>query len=750
MTTVAAKSLKPKASASAGRDDLLREAALMALLEHRNVMGLLGVVTVPRDLPPLVLMPYCEAGSLLDIINAAEAGRITLVEQLTFCAEILRGMRYLATRKIVHRDLAARNVLVNGIGRCMVSDFGMAVCLDHGSKSQYAAQYIRVHAEIALRWASPEAFEHERFSTASDVWAFGVTAWEVFALGVEPYANLGLGEIGVCVKGGKRLERPAGCPKQLFDGLMAPCWAIALAERPTFDELYETAVLLGAQEDDEAHEERKARFATRTVPAKLVNDRNHDAPSLQYLKAVLLPAVMKAATPVVEANRAGRLNPDDKHPILDVLDCSSYHLKDLIVVPQTLLFRCPRDRETGAAYVDMMPREHVDTATAILSYAWRYPLRLVVGALAEWCIANCTSQKDMYIWIDVICWNQHPGRLSDPEMEWKIRVPQIGRQLTMLHPWNKPIYCTRAWVTLSPSIAIISTPPLPSHQRLRCLHSFNFRRASPVLPVLTCTACINFALPLQCLFELWNAITLGKHCELDIILAPEDMADFRAVVNRDGYSIVDQALAGIQAEKAEAWSPDDLAKITNLVLSSPGGWATLNATVRNHLSRWFYSQGGIRIINADSMLAVPKSTSHPSPLPGKRASPRFGRVAKTVPELATVGLASAGGSSMRAEGSTVGRISDGDDGGYMDVEGTASPLNRRDSEESLITDTDVVSRLDSDNDGVMIADTGFAISRQEDDVLLVAHIGPDRSTDVASAPARLVEKACPPLQTTAL
>ena len=44
----------------------------------------------------------------------------------------------------------------------------------------YAAKYVRVHQEIALRWASPEALQHEKFSPASDVWAYGVTVWEIF------------------------------------------------------------------------------------------------------------------------------------------------------------------------------------------------------------------------------------------------------------------------------------------------------------------------------------------------------------------------------------------------------------------------------------------------------------------------------------------------------------------------------------------------------------------------------------------
>ena len=83
-------------------------------------------------------------------------------------------------------------------------------------------------------------------------------------------------------------------------------------------------------------------------------------------------------------------------------------------------------------------------------------------------------------------------------------------------------------------------------------------------------------------------------------------------------------------------------------------------------------------------------------------------------------------------GSNVGQIFDGDDGGYMAVEGTATPLNQLRSDDLLITDT------------------GFAVSRQESDVLLVAEIGPERSIGVASAPPRARRESMPLWQTTAL
>ena len=130
---------------------------------------------------------------------------------------------------------------------------------------------------------------------------------------------------------------------------------------------------------------------------------------------------------------------------------------------------------------------------------WRYPFRLVAGATMDWCKINRLDPKRQYVWIDVLCWNQHPGRMTDPVAEWTPRVEAIGLQLTMLHPWNKPTYTTRAW----------------------------------------------------CVFELWYAIRLGKKCDLSIIVAPEDRKAFHAAIVEEGYGVVDAVLEGIDAEAAE-------------------------------------------------------------------------------------------------------------------------------------------------------------------------------------------------------
>lgn len=41
---------------------------------------------------------------------------------------------------------------------------------------------------VPIRWMSPEAIQYGQYTNKNDVWAFGVTMWEVFSYGVIPYS----------------------------------------------------------------------------------------------------------------------------------------------------------------------------------------------------------------------------------------------------------------------------------------------------------------------------------------------------------------------------------------------------------------------------------------------------------------------------------------------------------------------------------------------------------------------------------
>ena len=111
---VAAKSIKAGAAgAEEARADLLREATLGGLLDHRNVVSTVGICTAPRDVPALLLLGFCPEGNLEELCHHATAESMTVSERLTYCAQVSQGLRYISTRRIVHRDVAARNVLLD-------------------------------------------------------------------------------------------------------------------------------------------------------------------------------------------------------------------------------------------------------------------------------------------------------------------------------------------------------------------------------------------------------------------------------------------------------------------------------------------------------------------------------------------------------------------------------------------------------------------------------------------------------------
>jgi hypothetical protein len=128
--SVAAKSIRAGGADTADvRIALLREAALGALLDHRNVVATVGICTTPRDVPALLLLAFCSEGTLEEHVNAATPESMSLTERLTYCAQCLQGLMYISTRRIIHRDVSARNVLLDSTMTCKISDFGMATAL---------------------------------------------------------------------------------------------------------------------------------------------------------------------------------------------------------------------------------------------------------------------------------------------------------------------------------------------------------------------------------------------------------------------------------------------------------------------------------------------------------------------------------------------------------------------------------------------------------------------------------------------
>lgn len=71
--------------------------------------------------------------------------------------------------------------------------------------------------KFPIKWAPPEVLNYTRFSSKSDVWAYGVLMWEIFTCGKMPYGRLKNTEVVDRVQRGIILERPKACFKEVYE-----------------------------------------------------------------------------------------------------------------------------------------------------------------------------------------------------------------------------------------------------------------------------------------------------------------------------------------------------------------------------------------------------------------------------------------------------------------------------------------------------------------------------------------------------
>ncbi|ESO98934.1 hypothetical protein LOTGIDRAFT_213735 [Lottia gigantea] len=214
----------------------MSESSQLKGLVHPNINPVIGSCLDDTS-QPMCVYNYTNEGNLkkfLQKCRMSECGShySLSTQQLVYMEiQIIRGIQYLHRKKLIHKDIATRN--------CVVDNDLIVKIMDNSlSRDLFPADYncLGDNENRPIKWLSIEALQDKRFSPASDVWAFGVTMWELMTMGQQPYADVDPFEMASYLREGYRIAQPINCPDELFS-VMACCWAMSPDERPKFSQL---------------------------------------------------------------------------------------------------------------------------------------------------------------------------------------------------------------------------------------------------------------------------------------------------------------------------------------------------------------------------------------------------------------------------------------------------------------------------------------------------------------------------------
>ncbi|XP_078053422.1 tyrosine-protein kinase Dnt [Augochlora pura] len=209
---------------------LVVEGSQLAGLMHSNIASL-AAACLDSSCP---LLAYTSTAGELNLkLYLTDGNHHPVTRDLVHVGtQVARAGAFMHGRGLLHRDIAARNCLIEPSSlRVRLADTALA-------RDLFPQDYhcLGDNENRPIRWMALETLQHNQYSTATDVWSFGVFLWELATLGQQPYVEVDPFEMMACLRDGYRLAQPRPCPDELF-ALMAVCWLGLSRDRPTMPQL---------------------------------------------------------------------------------------------------------------------------------------------------------------------------------------------------------------------------------------------------------------------------------------------------------------------------------------------------------------------------------------------------------------------------------------------------------------------------------------------------------------------------------
>ncbi|XP_015256811.1 PREDICTED: serine/threonine-protein kinase LMTK1-like isoform X2 [Cyprinodon variegatus] len=280
-TQVVVKELK--ASSSVQDQIQFLEEAQPYSLQHPALLQCLAQCS--EVTPYLLVMEFCPLGDLKNYLSSCRATDSETLDALILqrmACDIASGLVHLHKYNFIHSDLALRNCLLTSEMSVKIGDYGL-------SHSQYKDDYFITQDQIwvPLRWIAPELIDEVHGNLlvvdqtkSSNIWSLGVTLWELYELGNQPYRQYSDRQVLTYAVKEQQLKLPKPHLQFPLDDrwyeVMQFCW-LQPELRPSSEEVHLLVTYLCAKGSSEAEEDFEQRW--NALKPNLLGSTSHTAAS---------------------------------------------------------------------------------------------------------------------------------------------------------------------------------------------------------------------------------------------------------------------------------------------------------------------------------------------------------------------------------------------------------------------------------------------------------------------------------------
>uniref|UniRef100_A0A8C9T559 non-specific serine/threonine protein kinase n=1 Tax=Scleropages formosus TaxID=113540 RepID=A0A8C9T559_SCLFO len=264
-TQVVVKELNASASVQ-DQMQFLEEVQPYRALQHPALLQCLAQCT--EVTPYLLVMEFCPLGDVKGYLRSCRPNDSVTPDpsilQRMAC-EIASGLLHLHKYNYIHSDLALRNCLLTADMTVKIGDYGL-------SHNKYKDDYFVTPDQlwVPLRWIAPEIIDEVHGNLlmvdqtkTSNIWSLGVTIWELFELGSQPYRHYSDRQVLTYAVKEQQLKLPKPELKiplsERWYEVMQFCW-LQPDQRPTAEEVHLLLGYLCAKGASEGEEDFEARW----------------------------------------------------------------------------------------------------------------------------------------------------------------------------------------------------------------------------------------------------------------------------------------------------------------------------------------------------------------------------------------------------------------------------------------------------------------------------------------------------------